>query len=78
MTFDQLPDNIEAELAASHPIRHSVENNSIEFTLKVEEGRVMEIVTALARNRRVLHVEVRGASLEDIFVELTTQQKEPL
>ena len=34
----------------------------------------MEIVSALSRDRRVLRVEVRGASLEDIFVELTTQE----
>jgi hypothetical protein len=34
----------------------------------------MEIVSALTHGRRVLRVEVRGASLEDIFVDLTTQQ----
>jgi lipooligosaccharide transport system ATP-binding protein len=75
MTFDRLPEVIHAEIAALAPIRSAVEANTIDVTVKTEEGRVMEIVTGLARNRRVLRVEVRGASLEDIFVELTTQQK---
>ncbi|HWZ96653.1 MAG TPA: ABC transporter ATP-binding protein [Candidatus Dormibacteraeota bacterium] len=77
LTFDRLPDSIAAEIAALQPIRQNVSGNSIELTLKAVEGRVMEIVTELTRNRRILHVEVHGASLEDIFVELTTHQKEP-
>ena len=78
MTFDHLPETIEAELAQLSPIRTSIEASTIDVALKAEEGTVMDIVTALARNRRVLRMEVRGASLEDIFVELTTQQqKEP-
>lgn len=72
MTFDHLPAEIEAELAALSPIRTTIEANTIDVTLKTEEGHVMEIVTGLSRNRRVLRVEVRGASLEDIFVELTS------
>jgi ABC-2 type transport system ATP-binding protein len=75
MTFDRLPEAIQGEIAVLAPIRSTIEANTIDVTLKTEEGRVMEIVTDLARNRRVLRVEVRGASLEDIFVELTTQQK---
>jgi len=75
MTFDRLPEGIQEEIAALAPIRSTVEASTIDVTLKTEEGRVMEIVTGLARNRRVLRVEVRGASLEDVFVELTTQQK---
>ena len=72
LTFDHLPATIESEVVDLRPIRTSIEGNKIEIALKAEEGSVMEIVTALSRGRRVLHVEVRGASLEDIFVELTT------
>lgn len=74
LAFDQLPEGIEAELAQLSPLRSSIEGSTIDVALKTKEGRVMDIVTGLARNRRVLRVEVRGASLEDIFVELTTQQ----
>jgi hypothetical protein len=38
----------------------------------------MDVVSALSRNRHVLRVEVRGASLEDIFVELTTREGKEL
>jgi len=70
MTFDRLPEGIEADLQALVPLRYSVDQNTIEIAFKAEEARVLEMVSELARNRRVVHVEVRGASLEDIFVEL--------
>ncbi|TAN22650.1 MAG: ABC transporter ATP-binding protein [Acidobacteria bacterium] len=35
------------------------------------EAQILDLVSALARRGRVLRVEVRGASLEDIFVQLT-------
>ncbi len=71
MTFDALPAAIETELARLAPLRMNINQNTIELTLKAEEARVLELVSELARNRRVLRVEVSGASLEDIFVELT-------
>ena len=74
LAFDRLPDTIQTEIAALTPIRFTVEGNTIELTLKIEEHRVMDVVSALSRNRHVLRVEVRGASLEDIFVELTTRE----
>ncbi len=74
LAFDRLPDTIQSEIAALAPIRSVVEGNTIDLTLKIDERRVMDIVSALCRNRHVLRVEVRGASLEDIFVELTTRE----
>jgi len=74
LAFDRLPETIEAEIAALAPLRAAIEANTIDLTLKIEESRVMDVVSALSRNRHVLRVELRGASLEDIFVELTTQQ----
>ncbi len=71
MTFDPLPEAIETELARLAPLRMKINQNTIEVALKAEEARVLELVSELARNRRVLRVEVSGASLEDIFVELT-------
>jgi len=73
MTFDQLPASVEAELARLAPLRMEINQNTIELALKAEEARVLELVSELARGRRVLRVEVSGASLEDIFVELTKE-----
>jgi ABC-2 type transport system ATP-binding protein len=74
MTFDAMPDRIESEIHAVPTLRTRVENNTLEVTVKAPEGKVLEIVTALARNRRVLRLEVNGASLEDVFLELTQQE----
>lgn len=71
VTFDALPPGIEGDIALLHPLRWQITGNTIEVALKAEEGEALEIVGALAKKGRVLHVEIRGASLEDIFVELT-------
>jgi ABC-2 type transport system ATP-binding protein len=71
VTFDRLPPGIEEELAARHPIRLSISHNTVEVTLKEDDGGILAVVSALAGRGRVLRLEVGGASLEDIFVELT-------
>jgi len=71
VTFDKLPDGIEQELAARRPIRLSISQNTVEATLKEDDGGILAVVAALAARGRVLRLEVGGASLEDIFVELT-------
>lgn len=71
MTFDELPVSIEEDAAQLAPLRMHVQQNTIELALKAEETRVLEIVTELARKGRVLRLEVGGASLEDVFLELT-------
>jgi ABC-2 type transport system ATP-binding protein len=70
MTFDRLPEGIQAELERLEPLRLKVNQNTLEVALKMEEERVLELVSSLARRGRVLRVEIGGASLEDIFVEL--------
>ncbi len=74
ITFERLPETIEAEIARLAPLRMKINQNTVELALKAEEARVLELVSELARNRRVLRVEVSGASLEDIFVELTQEK----
>jgi len=71
VTFDALPADIEGEVAALGPLRSQISGNTIELAVKTEEAGALEIVGELAKKGRVLHVEIRGASLEDIFVELT-------
>jgi ABC-2 type transport system ATP-binding protein len=77
VTFDRLPPGIEEELAARGPIRLSVTQNTIETTLKEDDGGILAVVSALASRGRVLRLEVGGASLEDIFVELTKPLESP-
>ena len=62
---------IEEQLTATHPIRLSISQNTVEMTVKEDRGGILAVVGALAARGRVLRLEVSGASLEDIFVELT-------
>ena len=75
VTFDRLPAGIEEALAAQHPIRLSVSQNTVEVTVKEDHGGILAVVGALAERGRVLRLEVNGASLEDIFVELTEERR---
>ncbi|MBI2956362.1 MAG: ABC transporter ATP-binding protein [Acidobacteria bacterium] len=70
MTFETLPAGLEAQVAALAPLRLSVHENTLELTLKADEAQVLDLVSALARQGRLLKVEVSGPTLEDIFVEL--------
>ena len=74
MTFDSMPERIESELKGLPTLRTRVENNTLEVAFKAPEGQVLDLVTAVARNRRVLRLEVNGASLEDVFLELTQEE----
>ena len=73
LTFDRLPEGIQAELERLQPVRLVISQSTIQMALKAEEARVLELVSELAKKGRVLRVEVSGASLEDIFVELMKQ-----
>ena len=71
ITFAALPSGIEAELERLEPLRHDIEQNTVILSLKESHQRVLEIISSLSARGEVLHVELGGASLEDIFVELT-------
>lgn len=74
LTFAELPPTIAEEIAALKPLRSHVDGNSVEISLKVDEGRVLDIVHDISKKGDVLRIEVSGASLEDIFVELTKEK----
>ncbi|RPI56579.1 MAG: ABC transporter ATP-binding protein [Acidobacteria bacterium] len=76
VTFDELPDALDAAVAPYHPLRVAVTQNSALITVREHEGRVLELVAHLGRLGRVLRIEVSGASLEDIFIELTAAERQ--
>jgi ABC-2 type transport system ATP-binding protein len=77
MTFDVLPAGLEAELAALQPLRLSITRTTLHFAMKDTGQRVLALVSDLATRGRVRQVEIGGASLEDVFVELTGRAEEP-
>jgi ABC-2 type transport system ATP-binding protein len=71
VTFERMPDNLDASLSGYQPLRLQVSHNTLHVALKEEESRVLSLVMALAARGRVLRIEINGASLEDVFIELT-------
>jgi ABC-2 type transport system ATP-binding protein len=76
LTFDRVPEGAEAEMAKLNPIRSHVDQTTIEAALRASESQVLEWVSSLSRRAKLLHAELSGASLEDIFIELTKKEKQ--
>jgi ABC-2 type transport system ATP-binding protein len=76
VTFAELPGVLAAAVAPYHPIRVEAAQNSALITVREHEGRVLDLVAHLGRIGRVLRIEVSGASLEDIFIELTAAERQ--
>ena len=71
IAFEHLPLGIEQAIAKLQPWQSKIAGNTVELVLKAEEAQALDAVSGLAKMGRVLRVEIGGASLEDIFVELT-------
>jgi ABC-2 type transport system ATP-binding protein len=71
LTFEQLPAELDALLAPYEPLRTEISGNTLHVALKQDEAQVLALVAALAARGPVLRIEIGGATLEDIFIELT-------
>jgi ABC-2 type transport system ATP-binding protein len=76
VTFDRPPEDVESAVARFHPLRVQISHNTVIVTHREHEGTVFDLVGQLGRLGRVLRIEVSGASLEDIFIELTAREQE--
>jgi ABC-2 type transport system ATP-binding protein len=74
LTFDRAPDNVDALIDGYHVVRRQIAQNTLLVALQESESRVLELVSALAARRRLLRLEINGASLEDIFIALTRKE----
>jgi ABC-2 type transport system ATP-binding protein len=76
LTFERLPENLDAILAAYRPECVETVHNTVRLRLRDEEPRVLELVSTLSRQQRTLRIEISGATLEDVFVALTQASPE--
>ena len=71
LTVDHVPEQWSGLVDEYHPTAVAVTHNTIHLKLREDEARVLELVSTLAQHARVLRLEINGATLEDIFVQLT-------
>ena len=75
MTLDRIPGGLEAELRARRPRRLRVNGGTVEVSLKEDEASVLALLADISRRAQMLRVEIHGADLEDVFVELTKEKQ---
>jgi ABC-2 type transport system ATP-binding protein len=73
LTFDRAPDDVEELVSGYRVVRREIAQNTLQLAMRESETRVLELVSALAARRRLLRLEINGASLEDIFIALTRE-----
>jgi ABC-type multidrug transport system ATPase subunit len=71
LSFERVPENLPALTGGYDVESVKVVHNTVQLRLREQETRVLDLVASLARQGRILRVEITGASLEDVFVELT-------
>jgi ABC-2 type transport system ATP-binding protein len=76
VTFDRVPLNLDSVVSPYKPRRVELHQNTVTVTLKGQESSALGLVADLGRVGHVLRLEVAGASLEDIFIELTSGVRE--
>ena len=66
--------DMRSRLQALHPVEMRVEGERVELLFKGEEALLLGRLAELSRVAPIRHFEVRGAGLEDIFVELVGEK----
>jgi ABC-2 type transport system ATP-binding protein len=75
LTFPQIGDEIVARLQEMKPADLQVNGRSIEMTVHSEESSLLAKLAEISRSTPILQFEVRGPSLEEIFVSLVKETR---
>jgi ABC-type multidrug transport system ATPase subunit len=71
LSFERVPDQIHELLQPFRALRVETNGTTVHLTIKDDEARVLGLVNALASKGRLLRMEINGATLEDVFLQLT-------
>jgi ABC-2 type transport system ATP-binding protein len=74
LTFER-DHNVQNQLQSLHPIELRLDGERVDMLFKGEEALLLGRLAELSRVAPIRHFEVRGAGLEDIFVELVGEAK---
>jgi ABC-2 type transport system ATP-binding protein len=69
--FDRIPPNLGAVAAKHHALGVTTTENTVHLKLRDDQSRVLQLIEELSSQASLARVEINGASLEDVFVELT-------
>jgi len=73
LTFARADESLRGRLELLKPEQLRIEEEAVEMLFRGEEASLLDRLTEIARAVPLRHFEVRGASLEDIFVDLVKQ-----
>lgn len=71
LAFERLPVDVDHALDGYEVLRKETSQDTLHLTLKDDETRVLALVASLSSRGRVVRMEINGATLEDVFIELT-------
>jgi len=70
MAVEVVGEDLLSRLRAASPLRLEVKGNTVRMTLRSSESQVLSLLGAISERWPILHFEVSGPSLEDIFMEI--------
>ncbi|MBI3895233.1 MAG: ABC transporter ATP-binding protein [Acidobacteria bacterium] len=76
-SFESVGEELLSCLRRANPLRLEVKRNTVEMTLRCPEREVLTLLSAVAERWLILHFEVSGASLEDVFLEILGKPPRP-
>ncbi|MBI4535969.1 MAG: ABC transporter ATP-binding protein [Ignavibacteriae bacterium] len=77
LTFDPLSEAVLNELRQLDLITFAHRNNTVELCVRGGQVSLLELITKLSREHKVVHFEINSPTLEDAFIELLGRNLHP-
>jgi len=75
VTFDEIPAGLRDFLQRDEVIRVEQHGSTLGLSVRAGEAKILELLSEVARRWPIVHFEVTGASLEDVFVGILSQEE---
>jgi ABC-type multidrug transport system ATPase subunit len=75
LTLSEINDGLRSRLQSLNPVNMTVEGRNVELLFRGEESSLLKNLAEISQSTVITHFEVRGADLEEIFVEVLENQR---
>jgi ABC-2 type transport system ATP-binding protein len=75
LTFADANGNLVSRLESLNPVELEVDGQNVEMVFKGEEASLLARLAEISRELPIMHFEVRGPTLEEIFITLMEEQR---